>query len=476
MNNSLIQVAVAVAQAVALLMSVAFITYVLIIVVPFSRYRTRRPGDARTLAWHLFVPALNEEQVIGATIDYLRATFPAVHVWVINDDSDDRTGPIAASRARADPMVHVVHRRRPDARTGKGHVLNAAYRALIDWLPASADHRATIIGVIDADGRPAANCLSVCARPDLFGDPAVGSVQIQVRMINRDDSRPFPGQGGLANALGQSLVRMQDLEFRVPISAIQIARRFTRSVGLGGNGQFSRLSALDVVADKNGEPWRGALLEDYELSLHLMMTGHRNEYTPDTHVDQEGLPDLRRLVRQRTRWGQGTMQCGVYLRQLWTSPFVTTIGALEATYYLMQPWLQLVGSVVYPVPAAVFIANYAAGPARMSGWMVGGGWMIVLFYLMAGVGPFVLWGPVYRRHCERHISMAKAVGLGIGYSLFVLIFYVTSWRAFTRIIRHREDWFKTRRNAEFISGIELGGQPAPAALEMITSMIGGNNE
>jgi hypothetical protein len=43
---------------------------------------------------------------------------------------------------------------------------------------------------------------------------------------------------------------------------------------------------------------------DYELSLHLMMTGHRNEYTQDTWVDQEALPDLRRLVRQRTRWGQ----------------------------------------------------------------------------------------------------------------------------------------------------------------------------
>jgi len=44
-NNPAVQVAVAVAQAIALLMSVAFITYVLIIVVPFSRYRPRRPGN-----------------------------------------------------------------------------------------------------------------------------------------------------------------------------------------------------------------------------------------------------------------------------------------------------------------------------------------------------------------------------------------------------------------------------------------------
>ncbi|HEY4702770.1 MAG TPA: glycosyltransferase, partial [Streptosporangiaceae bacterium] len=94
MNSTFIQVAIALAQAVALIMSVAFITYVVMIVVPFSRHRASRPGDARSLAWHFFVPALNEEQVIGRTVDRLRDTFPAAHVWVIDDDSDDHTGAI----------------------------------------------------------------------------------------------------------------------------------------------------------------------------------------------------------------------------------------------------------------------------------------------------------------------------------------------------------------------------------------------
>jgi 1,2-diacylglycerol 3-beta-glucosyltransferase len=470
-NSSVVQVGVALAQAVALLMSVAFITYVLIIMATLRRSGARPPGDPRSLGWHLFVPALNEDQVIGATTDYLRAAFPEAHVWVIDDASDDRTRSVVEYRARFDPMIHVVSRRFPEARMGKGAALNAAYRELNEWLPSAVDRRKTIIGVIDADGRPDRKCLSVCAGAALFGDPEVGSVQILVRMMNRDDPCSFPHRGRFVNALGQILVRLQDLEFRVPISAIQITRRLTRTVGLGGNGQFSRLSALDVVADETGAPWRGALLEDYELSLHLLMTGHRNEYTQDTYVDQEGLPDIRRLVRQRTRWGQGTMQCGAYLPRLWASPHVSKIGALEATYYLMQPWLQLVGTLVYPVPAVVFFGNYAAGPDAMSAWMMRGGWMILFFYLAAGVGPFVLWGPVYRMRCERHISIVRALGLGVGYSLFVLIFYVTSWRAFFRIIRHREDWFKTRRNAEFLSDIELQGQSAPA-LQVITATMG----
>lgn len=472
MNGSIPQVGVALAQAVALLMSVAFITYTFIIIVPFLRYRPAKPGDARALAWHLFVPALNEEQVIGETVDYLRATFAAAHVWVIDDDSDDRTASIVAGRSAADPLIHIMSRREPDARTGKGDALNAAYRALNQWLPAAADRRRTIVGVIDADGRPAPNCLDVCAGISLFGDLAVGSVQILVRMINRDNRRPFPHRGRLVNFLGHTLVRLQDVEFRVPISAIQLTRQRTRTVGLGGNGQFSRLSALDVVADDKGRPWRGALLDDYELSLHLMMTGHRNEYTQDTYVDQEGLPGLRRLIRQRTRWGQGTMQCGRYLRQLWESPYVSTVGALEATYYLFQPWMQLAGTLVYPVPLAVFVANYARGPSQMGAWAAHGGWMLLILYLGLGLGPFIAWGPVYRRRCEPQIGVMSALMLGFGYSLFVLTFYITSWRALARIFGRRHEWFKTRRNAEF----EPRNQPVPVnALQVLTDIMGGNS-
>jgi 1,2-diacylglycerol 3-beta-glucosyltransferase len=475
MSGSGLQVGIALTQAVALLMSVAFLTYTLVIVVHYFRYRPARPGDGSTLAWHLFVPALNEDQVIGDTVDYLRATFPAANVWVIDDNSDDETASIVSVRTAADPMVHLVSRRAPDARTGKGDALNAAYGALNEWLPITAARAHVIVGVIDADGRPAPNCFDVCAGGTLFGDPAVGSVQVMVRMMNRDTRSQFPHRGRLVNFLGQTLVRLQDLEFRAPISAIQTTRRRTRTVGLGGNGQFSRLSALDVVTDPCGRPWRGALLEDYELSLHLMMAGHRNEYTEDTYVDQEGLPDLRRLIKQRTRWGQGTMQCGAYLRQLWTSKHVSTVGALEATYYLFQPWLQLVGTIVYPVPIAVFIANYMAGPAQMRAWALAGGWMIVAYYLILGIGPFVAWGPMYRRRCESQIDFVSALGLGVGYSMFVLILYVTSWRALIRIVRGQSDWAKTRRNAEFLSEIEVHSRPAPVGgVQVIREIMGGN--
>jgi 1,2-diacylglycerol 3-beta-glucosyltransferase len=471
MASTVVQVLLATAQATALLMSVAFITYVLVIIRPFMRDRPKPPGDARQLAWHIFVPALNEDRVIGQTIDYLRATFPDTDVWIIDDASDDNTAAVVRKWARADPLVHLVRRELPNARTGKGDALNAAYQALNDWLPSRANRGRTIIGVVDADGRPARNCLDVCAADHLFGNNEVGSVQVMVRMLNRADHYSQPDRGQLVNFVGYVLNRLQDIEFRVPITAIQITRRTTGTVGLGGNGQFSRLSALDVVAEDHGRPWRGTLLDDYELSLHLLLTGHRNEFTRDTHVDQEALPDLRRLVRQRTRWGQGTMQCGVYLKHLWTSKHVSRIGALEATYYLSQPWLQLIGTVVYPIPIVVFIINYVTDPTAISSWVQTGGWLALAYYLIGGFGPFVIWGPLYKRRCEPDLSVAHAMGLGLAYTCYVLIFYVTSWRAFTRIVLRRREWFKTRRNAEFIGDFRTA---VPGAVTLLREITGDN--
>lgn len=450
MTSDRLLMGVGAAQAIALVISVTFITYVFVIVVPFLRCRRRPAGNAAGFSWHFFVPARDEERVIAITLDYLRASFPTTHVWVIDDASTDTTAAIVATIAGRERNVHVVSRRLPDARTGKGEALNAAYRQLDAWLPADADRQRVIVGVVDADGRPAADCLDVCAADHLFGDPDVGSVQICVRMGNRDDRRPFPHRGRCANLFGRTLVRLQDLEFRAAISAIQMNRRRTRTVGLGGNGQFSRLSALDDVRAAFGRPWHGALLEDYELSLHLLLTGHRNEYTDDTLVDQEGLPDLRRLLTQRTRWGQGTMQCGNYLPKLWASRHVPTIGALEAAYYLLQPWLQLVGTLVYPVPVAVLSYNFATHPDTMTGWFTGGGWLLFCVYVVLGLGPFVAWGPIYVRRCEPKLGMARGVALGFAYAAFMVTFYITSWRAFGRILRRRRDWAKTRRNAEFL--------------------------
>jgi cellulose synthase/poly-beta-1,6-N-acetylglucosamine synthase-like glycosyltransferase len=329
---------------------------------------------------------------------------------------------------------------------GKGEALNAGYRAVKAWLGPDADADRVIIQVVDADGRPAENCLAVCAGADLFGDPAVGAVQIDVRMSNRDEAQRHAGR--FRRWRGGLLVRMQDLEFRTAIAAIQHSRKFTGTISMGGNGQFTRLAALDSIAGDDGRPWGGCLLEDFELGVHLLTGGWRTGFSNDTHVDQEGLYSLRRFLAQRTRWSQGTMQCIRYVPRIWNSAHLRTTGTAEMLYYLAQPWMQLIGSIVYPIPMIVLVARTIQNPHATWAWLGDGAWIFFVLYGTIGLAPFVVWGPIYWAHCERSGNVLRGLGWGLAYALYIYTFYVTSWRALIRLVRGRNGWAKTRRNTQ----------------------------
>ncbi|WP_329494712.1 glycosyltransferase family 2 protein [Kitasatospora herbaricolor] len=432
------------AMALSLLFSLMFVCYVVFLVVPFVRHKPRPSGDAGDFQWHFFIPCRDEEAVIGDTLAYLRGHFPSTHLWVVDDDSDDATGAITAARQAADPYVHLVQRRRPEARTGKSEALNAAYRALVGWLPADAVLEQIVVGVFDADGHPEPGGLDVMAAGHLFGDPVVGAVQCEVRMRNRDERRPVPDGGRLRNLAARTLVRLQDLEFRTTTAAVQMARRHTRTVGMGGNGQFTRLSAMRAITEGGTGPWRGALLEDFELGLDLMLDGWRTAYTTDTSVDQEGLWSLRRLITQRTRWGQGNMQCTRYLARVWRSPKLSHSGVMEISYYLLLPWFQVFASLVFPVLLFWFARGMVRGDG---GFLADGGWGLCIGAAL-GITQFAMWGPIYRWRCEREAGFWSSLGWGLAYAFYIYIFYVTAWRALARIVTGRGQWAKTRRNAE----------------------------
>ncbi|GAA3050448.1 glycosyltransferase family 2 protein [Kitasatospora albolonga] len=442
------QLLIAIAQSLSLVLCGIFILYVATLIRAYRGWRPQAPGRSEDFQWHFLIPCRDEEAVIGQTVTGLRGKFPGAHLWVIDDDSDDQTGAIVEAFASGDDRVHLVSRKRPEARTGKGDALNAAYRALEAWLPPDADPHGVVVGVFDADGLPAPECLDVCAAPHLFGDPTVGAVQIEVRILNLNERHLLPEKGRAANLFARTLLRMQDIEFRVPIAALQLVRRRIGTVGMGGNGQFTRLSALRDIDEGNGIPWRGSLLEDFELGLHVLLAGWRNEYTRDTYVEQEGLFDLKRLITQRTRWGQGNMQCSRYMPDAWSSYHVTNAGVSELTYYLIQPWLQILGTFVYPLPLLAVGITALFDPAGLQSFLMDGGWALFAAYLVVGAGQFAVWAFLYVAANERQSGWWRAAGWGMAYVLYTYKFYVTSWKAMMRILTGRSGWSKTRRNAE----------------------------
>ena len=437
-------------EFVALFVTVAFLSYVAMILIPFLRRPPTVPGDPTAFEWHFFIPARDEAAVIETTLARCQQDFPTAHLWVIDDASEDSTAALVQAVADRDPHVHLVRRFAPDARTGKGDALNAAYRALDAWFPASGDRTRVVVAVLDADGRLAPDALRYVSSESVFGDASVGAAQIAVRMENRGDLGDYATPSRAGVAFSRYLVRMQDLEFMTTMSAMQMLRERTGSVGMGGNGQFSRLSALDEIARRYSEPWHGALLEDYELGLHILLAGYRNRFVYETCVEQEGLLSVRRLVTQRTRWTQGTMQCSAYLPQIVRSPSFTTSGVVESCYFLITPWLQVLGVFLWPVLAALTVVQALRYPAG-AGAFVEQFWPVAGVTIIFGALPFIMWGPIYRRVAEPGLSRTQGWLLGVGNACFLYYTYASTPRAFVRILRGRKGWAKTKRNAEAIT-------------------------
>jgi 1,2-diacylglycerol 3-beta-glucosyltransferase len=250
----------------------------------------RGAGRARPLMV-IVVPARNEEVVIDGTLSALASLSysGSYRALIMNDASSDATGAIAHEWAARNPALRVIDRRPDEGGRGKSDVLNHAYRLVTSWCeegdPWLDGHTAAhdiVIGILDADGCLAPDCHNVVS--NYFDEPAVGTTQVGVR---------------IANALSGTLTRMQDMEFVGFSWLVQIARDNLGSSGLGGNGQFTRLAALQ---DLGPLPWSpSALTEDLDLGLRLVERGWATRFCHLTHVDQQGLSQWRPLLRQRTR-------------------------------------------------------------------------------------------------------------------------------------------------------------------------------
>lgn len=437
--------------SISLVLTIVFLSYVLFILVPYIRHKPQAPGDDSAFEWHIFVPCRDEEAVIATTIERQRERFPLAHLWVIDDDSEDITSAIVSSYVGDDPFVHLVQRRLPEARTGKGDALNAAYVQLNRWLPESSDREKIIVAVVDADGEMAANALSAVAAEDCFSNPRVGAAQITVWMKNRADKNPFRDKGRVANWFASILLRLQDIEFRTVILAMQSLRSKTGTVGLGGNGQFTRLSVLDTIAEGYDAPWHGALLEDYELGLHVILAGFENRQVHETYVAQEALPSLRRLITQRSRWSQGNIQCIKYLKDIIQSRHFDAAGVLECFYYLFLPFIQVIGFVII---ATIFIGQVVTAitnPVAAQN-LLDNIWAIVALWLVFGVAPFAIWAVLYKKRCETDSTWLQTFGWGFGLALWQCYIIISVGRAFGRVIMGRNGWAKTRRNADVYAG------------------------
>ncbi|MFI6096853.1 glycosyltransferase family 2 protein [Lentzea sp. NPDC051213] len=392
-----------------------------------------KPGGPEVSSRHplhywIIIPALNEERVVANTVRAALALDGArtpVQVVVVDDGSDDRTPHVLAEID--DHRLHVLRRNPPEARQGKGAALNHAYRYVRDLAEEAGTVHRTVIGVIDGDGRGEPGMLSEITA--YFAHRDVGAVQCRVRVHNRTTLLAF----------------LQDLEFSCVVDASQSLRDVVGTVGLGGNGQFVRLSTLVGLG---AAPWSECLVEDLELGLRVHLSGQRVRYATHATITQQGLIDVYRLMRQRTRWGQGNLQCLGYVPKLVRANHVGSVALLEFLQYLLTPWL--VAPMTLLITALVCINFYA----QLSGNAVSGitangpnALPALTIWSVALVLPGLLWGFVHRlKHDDEPLWRCLAVGLA--YPGFLILGSISTLRALYRHFAGRNQWAKTERLAE----------------------------
>jgi 1,2-diacylglycerol 3-beta-glucosyltransferase len=386
-------------------------------------------GSARG-ALYFLVPCLNEAIVIGQTVNRLLDE-RGCKVIVVDDGSDDDTAAraYAAAAARGEQArVTVVTRSGAQSRQGKGVALNAGLPTIVADVAARAlDPDEVFVAVMDADGRLSAG--AAAAARLLFADSRVGGVQLIVRIRNRR----------------KLIAQFQDVEFWMISALSQFARSISGTVSLGGNGQFTRLSAVQQLGD---QPWSRSLTEDLDLGLRLIAAGWRITTTTDGYVDQQGVDTLPRLLRQRTRWYQGHMTSIRRLPALWRSPKVNEIAALEVTSYLLVPWL-----IVLPWSILqqwiIFQLVTGSGHGIFATGLGGFSWRVtyaVLWYVLS-FAPNLLIGFIYARR-TRAVTLRRALVLGHLMIAWNYIGYLAAWRAVARMLRGTSDWTKTSRSHE----------------------------
>lgn len=410
-----------------------FVYYIGLFVVS-KRDPRHQVTDDHQWGFVILIPAHNEELVIGDTVRRALALKAPIHLVVIDDGSNDATGAIV--KQFTDSRVHVLTRTYPNAKQGKGEALNHAYQFALahydEWFKELPTSR-IVVTVLDADGYLDPQLFDYVAGM-LERSPEMGGVQTPVTI--QDPERSM-------------WLRLQDLEFVGFSCFVQQARHWFSSIGLGGNGQFVRASALEKLGDR---PWRPALSEDLDIGIRLLLGGVKLGYCNMGFVHQQGLTKLKPLLKQRTRWVQGHYQAWKYLPSIWKStlPLWTKID--------LSLYLVLVASVL------IIVVNMLLSLVILFGFLTARSDLLNSLFaispylgrsvqLLLSVGPALLFAATYNRYSRSRIHLLHWPAVIAIFCIYGWIWIYASIVALIRLARGKNNWVKTER-------IQLDPEPA----------------
>ena len=285
-----------------LLLAVAFmVLYVmfLTVVLVVKRYRAAKKGlnlellegglaavlaePAMPPRVSVIVPAHNEAGVIAASVKaFLEQNYPSFELLVMDDRSTDGTATVLAQLQRQlataeQPEPFRFHTRVPYARPGKSAVLNDAL----------ALTTGEYLLIFDADARVAPDYIARLVR---YLEPEnVVAVQSRKMILNYESNL---------------LLKCQQWEYTFDAHLQRCRDLAGSAVELRGNGQMVKRAAVVAVGGWNEE----SITDDLDLSTRFHLAGYLIRFSASVQVWEEGVLAFWALIRQRTRWAEGSLR------------------------------------------------------------------------------------------------------------------------------------------------------------------------
>jgi 1,2-diacylglycerol 3-beta-glucosyltransferase len=368
-------------------------------------------GFAPTVS--VLVGCRNEALVVENLVAALgRLDYPSnrLQAIVVDDGSDDATGPLLDQMAATRPWLTVLHRK-PGSPGGKSGALNTA----LDCATGE------IIVIFDADHRPRPDVLKRLVRH--FEDQDVAAVQGRCVVHNGDSSRVARLiatdylAGYLVNEYGRQAI------FQLP--------------AYGGANCAVRADDLRRLGGWNER----SVTEDTDLTVRLALAGRKVRYDITAVDEEEAVTTVRRYWRQRYRWARGHQQVSRDYRGLvWRCPHFTFAQKVETTMFLLAfhlPAVALAGLLLWPVARLMSVP--------VLGDPVGGFALWALLY----IGPLVELGAgllIARAPRRRALDIVLFVPLYLVSMVLCSKALLDSMRATSYT------WNKTLRQAPAVSG------------------------
>lgn len=284
-----------------------------------ERYRSYLPLKK----FAIFIPAHNEEKVIGNIVEnlsYLNYPKNYYDVFVIADNCTDTTINKACIKG-ANVLI-----RKDNENRGKGHALKWAFNEII--FKDNIDYDAVVI--FDADNLVSKNFLKEMNNKLCQGYKVL---QGYIDSKNPEDSW---------------ITASYSIAFWAANRLFQCSRWYLGlSCEIGGTGFCVDVNTLKKVG------WEATcLVEDLEFTINLVLNGIKVGWAHEAVVYDEKPITLAQSWNQRCRWMQGFADVNSrYFVKLFTKGIKEkNVALLDCALYTLQPYLIILGGLMILIP------------------------------------------------------------------------------------------------------------------------------